>query len=119
MCLCASARPRQNHETGEWWDGKIGMWFFVEYVPAQRTSKNHPAGTIETKSINVDTTSFVKMVINYLLPAIEEKWPAWVRNKVRVQMGNAPSHKNANKNVQFITTLEEIAARGWAIDFVL
>ena len=24
MCLAASARPRKNPTTGEWWDGKIG-----------------------------------------------------------------------------------------------
>ena len=84
MCLCASARPRQNHETGEWWDGKIGMWFFAEKVPAQRTSKNRPAGTIETKSITINTINFVKMVIDDLLPAIEEKWPAWAPKKVSV-----------------------------------
>ena len=26
MGIAVSARPRQNAVTGEWWDGKIGMW---------------------------------------------------------------------------------------------
>ena len=69
------------------------MWFFVEYVAAKRNSKNHPAGTIKTKSVNVDNKNFVKMVIDNLLPVIEEKWPAWSRKKVSIQMDNAPAHK--------------------------
>ena len=58
MCFCASVRPRQNPDSGEWWDGKLGMGFFVEYVAAKRSSANRPAGTIETKSINVDNKNF-------------------------------------------------------------
>ena len=49
------------------------MWFFVEYVAAKGGLKNHPAGTIETKSVNVVNKNFVKMVIDNLLPAMEEK----------------------------------------------
>ena len=98
MCLCASARPCQNPETGEWCDGKIGIWFFVEYVTAQRASKNCPAGTTETKSINVDKKVFLKIVINNLLPAVEERWSAWARKKVSIQMDNDPAHKKLNKN---------------------
>ena len=67
MCLTAMAHPRKNPVTGEWWDGKIGTWFFVRQEPAQRSSKNCPAGTLETKSYNmnrketsrcISTTSF-------------------------------------------------------------
>jgi hypothetical protein len=119
MCLCASARPRQNPETGDWWDGKIGMWFFVEYVAAKRGSKNRPAGTIETKPVNVDKKVFVQMVVDDLLPAIEEKWPAWARKKISIQLDNAPAHQKSNTNLQISAKLEEMAARGWTIDFVL
>jgi hypothetical protein len=28
MCLTAVARPRQNPQNREWWDGKIGTCFF-------------------------------------------------------------------------------------------
>ena len=59
------------------------------------------------------------MVIDNLLPAIKEKWPAWLRKKASNQMDNAQAHKNLNKNAQLITTLKEMAACGWEINFVL
>ena len=59
------------------------------------------------------------MVIDNLLPAIEEKWLAWSRKKISIQMDNAPAHKKSRQNTQPIATLEEMAARGWAIDFVI
>ncbi len=40
MCLTAVACPCPNPVTGVWWDGKIGTWFFVEQVPAVRSSRN-------------------------------------------------------------------------------
>ena len=86
--------------------------FFVEYVTGQHVSKNYPAGTIATRSINVDTKSFARLRIDKLLPAIEEKWPTWARKKVSVQMDNTSSHKNTNKITQLTKRLEEMAARG-------
>ena len=55
MYLTAMARPHQDPVTGVWWNGngKIGTWFFVEQVPAKRTSKNQAARTLETKSVSV------------------------------------------------------------------
>ena len=46
MFLTAVARPRYNHTTKTWWDGKIGIWPVVERVPAQRSSKKRPKGTM-------------------------------------------------------------------------
>jgi hypothetical protein len=40
MFLTAVVHPRKNPITGEWWDGKIGTWFFAEQVPAKLDSKN-------------------------------------------------------------------------------
>ena len=90
----------------------IRMWFFVEYVVAQRASKNCLTGSIETKSINVYNKTFMKMVINNLLPAIKEKWLTRAREKINIQMDNVPAHKKSNKNAQIIVKLEENAARG-------
>ena len=81
------------------------IWFFVECVAAKRASKSRAAGTIETKLINVDNKNFVKMVIDNLLPAIKEKWPAWSRKKISIQMDNAPAHKKSRQNTQLILTL--------------
>ena len=61
----------------------------------------------------------MKIVTDNLLPAIEEKWPAWSRKKVSIQMDNDPSHKKSSRNTQLIATLEEMAACGWAIDIAM
>ncbi len=51
MFIAAVARPRFNPATGEYFDGKICIEPFVEYVEAKRTSKNRVKGTIEVKSL--------------------------------------------------------------------
>lgn len=57
MFVCATARPRFDETTGEClFDGKIGLWPVVAKVPAARTSKNWPAGTIETKCVPLTKT---------------------------------------------------------------
>ena len=53
MFLSAVARPRYIDATDHFWDGKIGIWPFIEWVPAQRSSINRPAGTLEMKNITV------------------------------------------------------------------
>ena len=92
MCLTATARPRKNPVNGEWWDGKVGTWFFVEKVAAARTSKNRPAGTLETKTVKVTKEVTVDMILTNLLPAIEAKWPQFTRKLVRIQQDNATPH---------------------------
>ena len=77
MCLTAVAQPRQNPVNGEWWDGKISTWFFVEQIPAKRTSKNRPAGTLEMKSFKVGKKESIEMYLDNLLPGIILKWPEW------------------------------------------
>ena len=109
LCVCLASSEPCDRQVARWQDWDV---VFVVHVVAQRASKNRPAGTIETKTINVDNKSFAKTVIDDLLPAIEEKWPAWARKKVSIQMDNTLSHKNANMNAQLIATLEEMAARG-------
>ena len=52
MFLCAQARPRMVN--GVMWDGKIGIWPIGDWVAAQRSSVNRPAGTMEFKSKSVD-----------------------------------------------------------------
>ena len=54
MFLCAIARPRYNDAGTCIFDGKIGMWPFVETRIARRSSQNRPAGTPETKVISCD-----------------------------------------------------------------
>jgi hypothetical protein len=49
MFLCAIGTPQ---EVGDYFfDGKIGIWAFVDKVFAQRSSKNRVAGTMEMKPV--------------------------------------------------------------------
>ncbi|XP_057250602.1 uncharacterized protein LOC130591341 [Beta vulgaris subsp. vulgaris] len=50
MFEAAIARPIITPNGEVIWDGKIGIFPFVDYIPAQRNSSNRPAGTIETKA---------------------------------------------------------------------
>ena len=40
MDICLLTRPRFIPEKGEWWDGKLGIWTFGEYVEAKWSSCN-------------------------------------------------------------------------------
>jgi hypothetical protein len=58
MFLAAVARPRFDDEGNVIFSGKIGVFPMVNKVPAQRSSVNRRAGTLETKPI----TSITKEV---------------------------------------------------------
>ncbi|KAF0694849.1 Aste57867_14313 [Aphanomyces stellatus] len=88
MFLSAVARPRYIHDTGLWWDGKIGTWPFVESVTAQRASVNRPAGTYETKPITVTKDVYREFIVDKVLPAIAAKWPK-IDRTVLLQHDNA------------------------------
>ncbi|KAF0735498.1 hypothetical protein Ae201684_008065 [Aphanomyces euteiches] len=93
MFLCAVARPRYDESTGRWFDSKIGISSFVETVPADRTSRNRPAGTIETKSVAVTKAVYREYVINKVLPAVRSKWPVSMRKMpIFLQHDNASAH---------------------------
>ncbi|ETV82665.1 hypothetical protein H257_05235 [Aphanomyces astaci] len=83
MFLAAVACPR--------YDGKIGIWPFVEEVAAVRSSKNRPKGTLEltTQSVNADV--YQDMVMNEVVPAIQVKMPRGV--VVKLQQDNASPHR--------------------------
>ena len=93
MFLCAVARPRHDTTNNTLFDGKLGIWPFVEEVAAQRSSRNRPAGTMETKSVSVKRHNFREMLIDKLLPAIMEKWPpAYREHQILIQQDNATPH---------------------------
>ena len=50
MFITAVARPRFQDSACAF-DGKIGIWPFLEEVPAKKASKNRPKGTIELKPV--------------------------------------------------------------------
>jgi hypothetical protein len=93
MFLCAVARPRWDTRANRYFDGKLGIWPFVEKVPAQRGSRNRPRGTLETKPISVTKEVYKKFILEKVLPAIEKKWPQCHRNMaIKLQQDNAKPH---------------------------
>ena len=92
MFLCAVARPRFYPETGECvFDGKIGIWPFIERVAARRNSANRPRGTIEIKAIEVDRDVYREKMIDNVLPAILAKFPD-LESPITIQQDNARPH---------------------------
>ncbi|KAL7116842.1 hypothetical protein ACP275_03G031400 [Erythranthe tilingii] len=76
MFLAAIARPRFDAQGNEIFSGKIGVFPFVTYEPAKRTSINRVAGTLETKPItSVNKDVIRSYLIERVLPSIKEKWP--------------------------------------------
>lgn len=92
MFGAAVARPRQNSETGEWWDGKVHLHPFTKIEVAQRNSRNRPAGTLITKSVSVDRNAYRRWICDYVIHAIVAQWPDWEPKKVRLQQDNAKPH---------------------------
>ncbi len=93
MFLCAVARSQFDANGNCIFDGKIGIWPFAVQVAAQRNSHNRQAGTLEWKCVNVNKDAYRQMIVQKVVPAIAEKWPAARRNRpIRIQQDNATSH---------------------------
>lgn len=105
MFLAAVARPRWDHTRGTWFDGKLGIWPFVQWVEAARNSRNRPAGTLELKSCNVDREVYREFLVQKVFPSIRDKFPTeWKEHKIHVQQDNARPHVSHND--------EEVVAAG-------
>ncbi len=114
MFLRAVAKPRQNPATGDWFDGKIGCWPFIETVEARRTSVNRPKGALVTAGVSVDKAAYKGMLIQKLLPAMKTKLEPYVSDKcVVVQHDNAKPHSGA---MAYDVTYE-CHRDGWQIRF--
>jgi hypothetical protein len=95
MFLCAVARPRHDTTSNTSFDGKLGIWPFVEMVPAQRSSRNRPAGTLVMKNVVVTKEVYQDFICNKVIPAIAQKWPACHRHlTIRIQQDNAKPHNS-------------------------
>ncbi|ETM45745.1 hypothetical protein L914_09280, partial [Phytophthora nicotianae] len=46
IMLAAVARPRWDPDSRTYFDGKLGIWPFIERKPAVRSSPRRPAGTL-------------------------------------------------------------------------
>ncbi|XP_057771014.1 uncharacterized protein LOC130990797 [Salvia miltiorrhiza] len=94
MFLAATARPRFDNDGNEIFDGKIGCWPFVTEQPAQRSSRNRDAGTMEMKAITSIKRETIKaFLIEKVIPAIQEKWPRTEQGEtIFIQQDNARTH---------------------------
>jgi hypothetical protein len=94
MFLCALARPRWNYTTNSMWDGKVGMWPIGHIRPAQRNSINRPRGTPVWHNKSITRKVYRKLMIDKVLPAIEQKWPnlATFGRTIRIQQDGAKAH---------------------------
>jgi hypothetical protein len=111
--LAAVARPRYDPEGECTFDGKIGMFPFIERVAAKSTSKNCEKGTIETKLRPVNKNRYRDFMITKVLPAIKQKWPDWNRNKV-IQQDGASAHIDEN-DPQFVAAATSV---NWIISLM-
>ena len=112
MFLCAVARPRWDTDRNAWFDGKLGIWPFVELVPALRDSKNRRAGTLETKPLNITAEIYKQMILEKVFPAIKENWPSGYSSEtIWINEDNCRCHPEATRIV-----LQDVAAMdGWDI----
>ena len=94
MFLDVVVRPRYDDDGNMTFDGKIGIWPFTFLEEAKRDSKNRDAGTIVTKVLPAVTRKVSQdYMVNKLLPAIKEKWPASDRGyPIIIQQDNAKTH---------------------------
>lgn len=95
MFLCASiARPRYNANGECLFDGKIGMWPFIQRVEAVRTSKQRPTReTMVTKPVSVSNKAkHRESMLQHIIPSIKEKWPHRGDRNIVMQQDGASAH---------------------------
>ncbi|KAH9137158.1 hypothetical protein AeRB84_017962 [Aphanomyces euteiches] len=93
MFLAAIARPRYDHHRRTFFDGKLGIWPFVECTLAKRTSKNRPKGTPVLSPQSVTAEAYREMMLQKVFPAINARMPSVDRNQcILIQQDNASAH---------------------------
>lgn len=113
MVLTVVTRPRFDENGTCIFDGKIGVFPFVYVEPAKRSSANRPRGTMVTKAMTSVTKDVSRdFLVNKVLPAIKEKWPAEERGMpIFIQQDNAKTHIDVN-DADFVQAAQ---ADGWDI----
>ncbi|KAM0925532.1 hypothetical protein ACQ4PT_004175 [Festuca glaucescens] len=116
MFVSVIARPRYDAEGNCTFDGKIGVWAYVEWVQAQKRSANRKRGDWELKPCTeVDKAKSRECLVKFILPAIKAKWPASDRHKpIYIQQDNARTHIQPDDPI-FVS---EAARGGWDIRMV-
>ena len=70
--LAAVCRPRYNVTAKKMFDGKIGIWPFIEMLPAKRSSKNRPAGTILPMPVAITWEVYRTAITEKVIPTIKK-----------------------------------------------
>ena len=96
MFIAAVARSRHNPATNSAFDGKIGLWAFTEKVPAVRSSRNRPAGTLVTKCVEVTKETYKAKLIDGVIPAIKASG--------RLPRGTTPSSSSRTTRSRTVST---------------
>lgn len=85
MFLCPVARPRHVSHQNAYFNGKLGIWPFVETVKVQKNSVNRPTGTPELKPLKVKWELYKSFVIHNVFPNIRQKFRVTHSNNVVIQ----------------------------------
>lgn len=98
MFMAAVARPQFDLNGVCIFDGKIGIWPFIYKAKAIRSSKNRPAGTLETKVVeSIGQDEIEKMMVEYVIPAMSQRLPTYMQQEcIFVQQDNARTHLKDN-----------------------
>jgi hypothetical protein len=92
MFLCALARPRWNHTTKSWWDGKLGIWPIGTVDAAKKKSVNRDKGEPVWNNKSVTQEVYRNLLEDELIPALLLKWPSGFNRTIRIQQDGAKAH---------------------------
>jgi hypothetical protein len=101
MFFAANDRLRWDAGRARMLDGKVGMWRIARQIPAARSSRNRPAGTLEWKSHSLTKEVYTTLVFEKLVPVIVKNWPH-ANKRVLIQQDNAstPVEKESGASKQ-------------------
>jgi hypothetical protein len=115
MFLCAVGTPHEI-SPGQMFDGKIGLWPFVEWERAKRTSKNRVKGTRELKGVNVTAERYYDVMTkdDGVISSIKKKMGHLKNVTITIQQDGAKPHTGYN-NVDLLNAFGH--RNGWTIEF--
>ena len=115
MFMAVISRPLYDGEGNLEFDGKFGIFPFSFQRQAKKSSKNRAAGTWETfANQNINAVVIRQMLLEHVIPAIKEKWPANMPKDLTIQWDNARPHKIPTDE----ELLEATTTNGWNIQMV-
>ncbi|GMF66898.1 unnamed protein product [Phytophthora fragariaefolia] len=76
MFLVAVARSRYSSSKNQWFNGKIGLWPFVQAREAQHKSKLRARGTLLTVPVSVTREQVRRKLVDDVIPSIGRVLPA-------------------------------------------